>query len=179
MTIDTTYPPAPLRPRRAPRSRKEPARLRRHRRIDIGRRRGRFTRLPPAINPSVALAHFMDHGDFYRIDKINYLVVAVRDDMLDALIVASAASEDDGLCLKRDGSVVTEDDEEDNEDVGIDDEPHGDPWMDMEPSLAGISAGMQPGIDMGDREGPDADDEPDHDGETLDADGSTSWSVAI
>jgi hypothetical protein len=159
MTIDTTIPPAPTRPARPTRSRKAPARWGRRRRLTIPRRRatGRF-QLPDA---SMALNTLMLEGDIYKIGREHYLVVPLRDDMLEMLIVAAAGTEDDEANGDMEPSLGTEDDLE----LGIDDEPHDEPYQDMEPSLAGIHAGMQEGISMSDKEGPDDDAEPDFDNE--------------
>ena len=144
MTIDTTLPPAPPRPARPTRSRKAPARWGRRRRLAIPRRRatGRF-KLPDA---STALNTLMLEGDVYKIGRTHYLVVPLRADMLDMLILAAGATEDDEPSLGAgqiwdDATLVADgesdgdcDAEEDDPPGGnIDDEPHDEPYQDMEP----------------------------------------------
>jgi len=137
-----------------------------------------------------ALHLLMQEADIYKIGRNHYLVALVWPELLDTLIVAAAATEDDeenfegdGLELAIGDTLISGesdgdcDDEEDNEDLGIDDEPHDEPWQDMEPSL-GWSDGPQFRLDAGYingaiREGDDnSDDEPDHEGEDSDPGGS-------
>jgi hypothetical protein len=124
---------------------------------------GRF-KLPDA---GAALNTLMLEGDVYKIGRQHYLVVPLRADMLDMLILAAAATEDDEEG-DHDGGDINSEPHDEETDLGIDDLPHDEPWQDLEPSLAGIHAGMQEGISMGDREGPDDDAEPDSEAEEDD-----------
>jgi hypothetical protein len=105
-----------------------------------------------------ALNALMEHGDIYQVGRRHFLVAPLNAELVETLIIAAGATEDD----------EDNDDAEagDNDDLGIDDMPMDEPQQDMEPSLCGINAGDQPGINSGDREGDPCDlGEPDHDNE--------------
>jgi hypothetical protein len=126
----------PSRNRRKAHSRRPPLRRsqRRYHRVDWRR----FpTSAAPSVSPELALFHIMRDGDVFRIGRRHYLVAPIDAEQLEALIAAAGSCED----------------MEPETDRGIDDEPHDEGEQDMEPSLAGIHAGAQPGISDGDREG--------------------------
>jgi hypothetical protein len=113
-----TYSSTDLPPhaRRARTRRARPAR--RRRRLLISRRRaiGRI-RVPYAAD---ALNAVMQEGDIYKIGQRHYLVAPICAELLETLIVAAGAGEDD---------------EPDNDDLGVDD--------DGEPSLGQTGADLE------------------------------------
>jgi hypothetical protein len=151
-------------PRRR-RSKVSPSRGHLRQRVDI-RRRSRFTRLPPLIDPSEALATLMRDGEFYDVHGASYLVARVDDDLIDSLIVATGANEDDEASLSGgqppfSGSVVDgelgADDEgepslgqpgEDRESDGLDDEV-GHPCGGGDVALGWANEGSQAHLSYG------------------------------
>jgi hypothetical protein len=136
MTIaDTT---TPTRSRRPTRSRKAPARWRRHQRLLIPR--GRLRPVPLA---DVALHELMQSGDIYKIGRSHYLVAPIDAELLETLIVAAGATEDDEPSLA--GGHPGRDALPDGE-LGADDEG--------EPSLGQSGADLEAdGIEDGDFSG--------------------------
>jgi hypothetical protein len=153
---DTTVTHPTRRSTREPRSRPRP---RHRRRLDL-RRLGRHS--PKPITAELALHLLIQGGEVYEIGRRRFLVAALDPELIDTLIQASAIGEDD------EDSNDAEDG--DNDDFGIDDMPHDEPYQDMEPSLGGIHAEWSQGVNDCDREGDgdcDAEDD-DPGGDSLD-----------
>jgi hypothetical protein len=89
-TTDTTTTTRSRRPSR--RRRAAPARQRH--RILFPRRRGAL-RAPPPVDSSTALHWIMQEGDIYKVGRQHYLVAPLPGDLLETLIAAAAATEDD------------------------------------------------------------------------------------
>jgi hypothetical protein len=159
MTItDTT---TPTRSRRPARSRKAPARWRHRRRLIIPR--GRLRSVPLA---DIALHQLMIEGDIYKVGRTHYLVAPIGADLLETLIVAAGSTEDDepsvgggqhgtnvadieGDELELEGDGDCDKEEDDDPGGNIDDEPHDEPWQDMEPSLGWADIGSQLNLSAG------------------------------
>jgi hypothetical protein len=91
MTIDTTL-PSPPRPARPRRSRRTPARWRNRRRLLLPRRKVNRAPLPLA---DAALHVLMNDADIYKIGRRHYLVAEVSNELMDTLMAAAGATEDD------------------------------------------------------------------------------------